>query len=102
MKLYVAGPMSGLPENNVPAFYAAQAELELVGYDVFNPGSLDQALPYAELVALGLAELDGCQGVALLPGWTQSRGANGEVEMAKRLGLLCVPVNVWVHLAALA
>ncbi|WP_457825134.1 DUF4406 domain-containing protein, partial [Staphylococcus aureus] len=33
-RIYVAGPMSGLPELNFPAFHAAAAELRAQGFDV--------------------------------------------------------------------
>lgn len=38
---YVAGPMSGLPEFNFPAFFAAQHELERRGWKVWNPADKD-------------------------------------------------------------
>ena len=41
-KIYIAGPMSGIPEFNFPAFFAAQALLEADGWHVFNPAQKDQ------------------------------------------------------------
>jgi len=35
--IYIAGPMSGLPEFNYPAFFAAAEQLTAAGYDVLNP-----------------------------------------------------------------
>ena len=39
--IYIAGPMTGFPEFNFPAFFAAQAELEAKGWQVFNPAAKD-------------------------------------------------------------
>ncbi|MGE5607641.1 MAG: DUF4406 domain-containing protein, partial [Bacillota bacterium] len=35
--LYLSGPMSGLPEHNIPAFNAAAARLRRLGFCVVNP-----------------------------------------------------------------
>ena len=39
MKIYIAGPMSGLPEMNYPAFFAEATRLRGLGYEVINPDS---------------------------------------------------------------
>ena len=43
MKLYLAGPMRGVPEFNFPAFFRAAAQLEREGHIVFNPAAKDNA-----------------------------------------------------------
>lgn len=40
-KIYIAGPMSGYPEFNFPAFFAAEDRLKSDGWTVFNPASKD-------------------------------------------------------------
>lgn len=40
MRLYVSGPMTGLPEHNYPTFAAATNALVDVGYDVSSPRGL--------------------------------------------------------------
>ena len=35
--IYIAGPMTGLPECNYPAFHEAARRLRLLGYEVLNP-----------------------------------------------------------------
>lgn len=41
MKVYIAGPMTGIPEFNFPAFNAAAAMLKAKGHEVFNPAQRD-------------------------------------------------------------
>jgi hypothetical protein len=111
MKIYLAGPMRGIPEFNFPAFYSAADKLRAEGHDVFNPAERDnekhgtdiskgnatgdEALAAAQhgfnlREALGAdlaficAEADA---IALLPGWEQSKGANAERATAVALGL---------------
>ena len=37
MRLYLAGPMSGIKDFNFPAFNEAAEHLRKLGYEVFNP-----------------------------------------------------------------
>jgi hypothetical protein len=114
VKIYLAGPMRGIPEFNFPAFFAAAAELEALGYEVFNPAKRDndhhgtdiskgnatgdEAIAAAQhgfnlREALGAdlawicAEADA---IALLPGWENSKGATAEYATARALGLTVV------------
>lgn len=41
MKVYVAGPMRGIPEFNFPAFNLAAKNLRADGHVVFNPAERD-------------------------------------------------------------
>lgn len=41
-RIYIAGPMTGIPEFNFPAFFAAQEMLVRKGYKVWNPAQKDQ------------------------------------------------------------
>lgn len=99
-KLYLAGPMSDLPEYNYPAFFDAADQLREVGYLVSNPAelhSLDEPLPdYSTMLAGALkASLD-CDGVAVLPGWGDSRGARLEVYVALYLNRPVHIVREWL------
>jgi hypothetical protein len=111
MKVYIAGPMRGIPEFNFPAFHTAAAKLRAEGHEVFSPAEKDNERHGTDIskgnaagceetaakdhgfnlrVALGVdlawicAEADA---VALLPGWKNSKGANAERAAAAALGL---------------
>ena len=103
MRLYIAGPMTGLPHFNYPAFRAAEAELRAVGYGVLNPVDAEQHNPtpgesqawdwYMRHALRMVTEADG---VALLDGWWRSRGASLEVHVARALELPTEPVEHWL------
>jgi len=96
-RYYLAGPMSGLPQFNFPAFYAATAALRGRGYDILSPAELDDQ----EDAGVAMASKDGspesakrtwgdflardvkiisdqAQGIIFLPNWWTSRGAKLE------------------------
>ena len=110
MKLYLAGPMTGVPERNVPAFTAAAAELRAAGYDVFNPAELVSNLVFAptgktarELRQALLEDTTyictEAEGLAMLPGWQDSKGAVAESALGLALGLPVADVAYWLHVA---
>lgn len=101
MRLYLSGPMRGLPELNYPTFHAAARFLEEAGYTVVNPAALDRIEPvesdhWHAYMRRDLRYLWEVDGVALLPNWQYSQGAQIEVEVAKALGLPVRRVRDWV------
>lgn len=90
-KIYLAGPMTGLPELNFPAFYAAAVRLRAEGHHVENPAENGASAPqdarWEDYMRLALAQLVRCQAIALLPGWEGSRGARIEINLALVLGM---------------
>ena len=100
-RLYIAGPMTGLPEYNYPAFHAAAGELSRAGYEVENPADnvVIESERYTDFLRAGLAQLLRCDGVAVLPDWWLSGGARWEVQTA---GILRIPVRSvgeWMQMA---
>lgn len=95
MRIYVAGPMRGLPEHNFPAFNAAAARLRELGCVVENPveigeqafGNGNPDVAGGEYLRADISRLVGCSAIALLPGWERSTGARAEVALAISLGL---------------
>ncbi len=99
MRLYVAGPMTGLPEWNRPAFAEAAARLEAAGFEVVNPASLPEPCEdpeWLDWMRACIPQLLTCDGVAMLPGWVGSRGAVIETLLADDLGLPVMNVDQWV------
>jgi nucleoside 2-deoxyribosyltransferase len=89
-RIYIAGPMTGLPVFNFPAFHDAAARLRKAGWDVVNPaenfdGRTDLSREYYLRTDVRL--LTECDAIAMLRGWEESRGARLEHLLARELGL---------------
>lgn len=88
-RVYIAGPMSGWPELNYPAFHAMAAQLRAAGHHVENPA--ENHPPHCQswlgYMRLAVAQLATCDAVIMLPGWRQSRGAIVEHQLATGMGL---------------
>ncbi len=96
MKIYVAGPMSGLPEFNFPMFQKAVDVLREADpdWEVISPheldvvwGSQEKKWTWRRYMERDLAILIHCDAIALLPGWITSKGARLEAHVARELGL---------------
>ena len=88
-RVYLSGPMSGYPDFNFPAFHAAAAVLRAGGAVVVNPAEhgLVDCATWGDYVRADIAQLSVCESIALMPGWSQSRGAVLEVHIALALGM---------------
>lgn len=88
-RVYIAGPMTGLPELNFPAFNAAAAHLRGLGAHVENPAEInpDPTADWYDCMRRDIPRLLTCDTLHLLPGWMQSRGANVEYTLATQMGL---------------
>jgi len=88
-RIYIAGPMTGLPEFNYPAFNAEAARIRALGYHVENPAeNPDQENgAWEDYMKMALRQMLMCDTVAMLPGWGKSKGALIEYNLAKSLGL---------------
>lgn len=87
MKIYIAGPMTDLPELNRPAFHHASAALTNDGHVVLNPATLPDGLSQFEYMDICLAMLRCADGIYLLQGWELSAGARAEHALAEKLSL---------------
>lgn len=76
-RIYISGPMTGLPDFNFPAFNVEAERLRALGYDVINPVDInpDTTTPYNECLRNDLKALLDCDTIAMLPGYGASRGA---------------------------
>jgi len=87
LRVYVSGPMTGLPELNFDAFARAAQALRAAGYDVVNPAVLNAPdVGWHECLKVDIQALCLCNALALLPGWTRSKGSHLELQIAHRLG----------------
>ena len=91
-KLYIAGPMTGLPDCNYPLFNEVADMLRLAEYEVINPAevSAGQQAHYVDYLREDLRAMLDCDGVAVLENWWEPAGARNEVSVA---GLLKMPVR---------
>lgn len=94
-KVYIAGPMSGLPDFNRKAFNDMADLLRSRGHIVLNPAILPGGMEQREYMDICIAMLRCADSVCLLEGWSESAGANAEVYLAKKLKLEILPEHVW-------
>lgn len=113
MKIYLAGPMRGIPNFNFPEFKRYAAILRADGHVVFNPAERDEEEfgevicpsgdenDFAKLVGFdsGISIARNCfladtnwicrfaDAIALMPGWEKSRGALAEKALCEAIGL---------------
>ena len=101
MKYYLAGPMTGIPQFNFPAFDSAARHLRLLGYQIVTPSELDSPaeraaalaskdgiesdteMTWGDFLARDVKLLaDECDAIIMLQGWRNSRGACLELFVA--------------------
>lgn len=101
-RIYLAGPMTGLPEYNYPAFHAEAARLRGLGFHVENPAEnqAPECGTWEGYMRNSVRQMLTCDAVAFLPGWAESRGALLERYIAQQVGLATVPVSVLAELLA--
>src|SRR5690242_12716158 len=87
MRIYLAGPMSGIPDFNRPAFLVAADILREQGFQVMTPADLYSGDSWEEGMRHDIPAMLSCDLVSLLEGWERSRGARLEVFIARELGI---------------
>lgn len=90
MKVYIAGPMTGYPDFNFPAFHYAASHLRRLGHDPLNPAtSFDgrQDLEYEMYIREAVRMVAMADAIVLLDGWSMSKGATMELHVALTIGL---------------
>lgn len=97
-RIYICGPMTGLPQHNHPVFNRAAFELATRGYQVFNPA--ENGLPvhaeWSTHMRVDIVQMMHCHAIATLPGWENSKGAQLEVHIAQALGMPIKPHAEWL------
>lgn len=106
MRVYIAGPMAGIPQHNFPAFAAAAVKLIEAGHQPVSPADgvdpdiaeiaemmgmqYRETKMYKNFLRLDLKLVLDCDAIQLLEGWEKSRGAQLEVHVARAVG-----IEVW-------
>lgn len=95
--IYIAGPYSGEDaaaiQRHVDVAQAAGQEILRRGHACLCPHSMTHdwdigtGIEYETFLHTDLELLARCDAVLMLPGWSRSRGAMGEYQEARRLGL---------------
>lgn len=88
--VYIAGPMTDMPDLNYPEFNRVARQLRELGYQVENPAE-NPAPPcqsWEGYMRLAIAQLVKCEEIHMLRGWSNSRGARIEHGLARDLGLV--------------
>ena len=90
-RIYISGPISGIDRAvYLSAFAEAERRLRAKGYDTLNPTRLPpsrwlwiyKVLGYRLTLLYDLWHLMRCDGITMLAGWEQSRGARLEKATA--------------------
>lgn len=89
MRLYIAGPMTGLPELNFPEFERVAVALRSKGHEIISPHEVcpDKSMAWRDAMKRDIVVLLECEGIVRLNGWERSRGASLEHYIAAELGL---------------
>lgn len=114
-RLYLAGPMTGIEHYNFPAFDAAAKQLRGAGHTVFNPAENDrengfdatglqghEAAEHGFDLRTALKQdlswiCEHAEGIALLPGWQESKGARADVSLGHALGIESWLFEYWLE-----
>lgn len=102
-RIYIAGPMTGIPWFNFPKFDAVRDEIERRGHIAVSPADLDRAAGFdamtlpadtdwsapvpgfdlREARRRDMAAIEQCDAIYMMPGWQDSVGAFAEWAYAR-------------------
>lgn len=87
MRIYVSGPMTGIPQSNYPAFNDMASKLRTEGHEVINPAENEDTgnMTWADFMRIDISQILTVDAMFLLPGWENSKGARLEVLVAAAL-----------------
>lgn len=91
--IYISGPMTGLPDFGYPEFRRVAEGLRALGYVVLNPAEnekpdVSEQELWSAYMRMAIAQLVKCDEIHMLRGWSKSRGAKIEHQLAIDLGML--------------
>lgn len=89
--LYIAGPITGIENENRPSFERVAKHFRDLGFIVRNPHEFCHDIPkgsnWSIYMRRCLTILAECTDIVFLPGWKHSRGANIELQAAEGIGM---------------
>lgn len=91
MKIYIAGAITNNPDYK-EQFIAAEQLLRAAGHEVLNP-IRNTGEVYKDFIDKGLAQLQKCEAICMLPGYEESRGATLELKYAETVGLQIIEMQ---------
>jgi hypothetical protein len=91
-KVYLSGPMTGIPDFNFPFFERVESWLKESGALPVSPHRVPTQKTWEDYLKVDINLLLGCEAIMLLPGWKRSQGALLERAIAASLGLDCFQV----------
>jgi hypothetical protein len=89
-RVYISGPITGMPNLNQEAFIAAEKIIASRGYIPVNPWDISIVnidKKWDDYLRADIKALCDCDYIYLLDGWEKSAGATLEVHIADSLGL---------------
>lgn len=97
LKIYISGPITGIPSNNIHAFREAEEKIRSMGMNPIVPhdffeGVDTQDFVWEDYMKKCIKELMNCDAVVTIEGWNDSRGAQIEVDLARKLGFEVLPL----------
>jgi hypothetical protein len=84
MKFYISGKISGNSDFKAD-FERGEQFIKEKGYTAINPVKIDLPLSYEEFMQVDFKLIDLCDGIYMLKGWQDSKGARAELSYAKAL-----------------
>ena len=88
IKVYIAGPISGMPDLNKPEFADMADKLRKAGFDAVNPHETCEGIEgWVECMKADIKQLMDCDYIILLDGWNNSRGCRIEIALCRELGI---------------
>jgi hypothetical protein len=98
--LYIAGPITGIRDYR-QRFAEAREDLLDAGYEVLDPTTIagPSDASWEWWMRRTITMLCRADGVALLDGWSNSRGARIELDLARNLEMTASSLELWIDLA---
>lgn len=100
MKIFISGPMRGLPNYNFDKFDSVEKWLIAAGYDVVNPAHISRSYKettilnnkdkFNEMVKRQLSALEQCDAILVLDNWEKPEGVKTEIQHALKHNLLVI------------